>query len=105
MAAKALPALFAITSSSARLLAGCGFPYRVPEPVRSLMRAHSIAALLRRVDALLARAARARQEMESAKAANDERRRVLTGTGIIWRRNLNAVAASVGRKPVGLMPA
>jgi hypothetical protein len=43
--------------------------------------------------------------MESAKAANDERRRVLTGTGIIWRRNLNAVAASVGRKPVGLVPA
>jgi len=37
------------------------------------MRSHSIAALLRRVDRLLARAAKAREEMESAKAESDER--------------------------------
>jgi hypothetical protein len=54
------------------------------------MRSHSIAALLRRVDRLLARAAKAREEMESAKAEGDERRRVLTGIRGIWRRNLNA---------------
>ena len=34
------------------------------------MRAHRIAGLLRRVDALLARVVRARQEMENAKAAS-----------------------------------
>jgi hypothetical protein len=60
------------------------------------MRAHSVAALLRRIDALLARAARARQEMEGAKAASDERRRMLAGTGIIWRRNLNAWLRRLG---------
>jgi hypothetical protein len=46
--------------------------------------------LLRRLDALLARATRAREEMKSAKAASDERQRVLTGTRGMWRRNLNA---------------
>jgi hypothetical protein len=54
------------------------------------MRAHSIAALLRRLDGLQARVARAREAAEDAKAASDERRRVLTGTKGIWRRNLNA---------------
>jgi hypothetical protein len=68
------------------------------------MRAYSIAALLRRLDGLVARAVRARQEMESAKAASDERRRLLTGTRGIWRRNLNAWLHRLG-KPVGLMPA
>ena len=55
-----------------------------------LMKAHSIAALLRRIDALLERAARARQEMENAKASRAERHLVLTGTRGIWRRNMNA---------------
>ena len=59
-------------------------------PFRSPMRAYRIAGLLRRVDALLARVVSARQEMESAKTASDERRRLLTGTKGIWRRNLNA---------------
>jgi hypothetical protein len=54
------------------------------------MRAHTIAALIRRLDGLQAQVGRARQEVEIAKAASDERRRVLTGTKGIWRRNLNA---------------
>jgi hypothetical protein len=65
------------------------------------MRAHSIAALLRRLDALLERAATARQEMENAKAARDERRRVLTGTRGIWRRNLNAWLRRLGASQSG----
>ena len=66
------------------------------------MRAHSIAALLRRLDGLVvARAVRARQEMESAKAASDERRRVLTGTRGIWRRNLNAWLRRMGGSQLG----
>ena len=65
------------------------------------MRSHSIAALLRRVDRLLARAAKAREEMESAKAASDERRRVLTGTRGIWRRNLNAWLRRLGASQSG----
>jgi hypothetical protein len=53
------------------------------------MMAHTIAALLRRLDGLQARVGRARQEMEIAKATSDERRRMLTGTKGIWRRHLN----------------
>jgi hypothetical protein len=34
--------------------------------------------------------------MESAKAASDERRRLLTGTEIIWRHNLNAWLRRLG---------
>ena len=44
----------------------------------------------RRRDGLRARVGRARQDMEGATAASDERRRVLTGIKGIWRRNLNA---------------
>ena len=65
------------------------------------MRAHSIAALLRHLDALLERAVRARQEMENAKAWRDERHRVLTGTRGIWRRNLNAW---LRRRPISDRP-
>jgi hypothetical protein len=65
------------------------------------MKPHSIAALLRRLDRLLARAAVARREMESAKAASDERRRVLTGTRGIWRRNLNAWLRQLGGSQSG----
>jgi hypothetical protein len=54
------------------------------------MKAYRIAGLLRRIDGLRARAGKARQEAESAKAASDERRRVLTGTQGIWRRTLHA---------------
>ena len=54
------------------------------------MDALRMAALLRRLDALLARARRAWEEMESAKAASGERQRILTGTRGIWRRNLDA---------------
>jgi hypothetical protein len=67
-----------------------------PPPFRFLMRAHSIATLLRRLDGLVARAVRARLEMESAKAESDERRRILTGTREIWRRNLNAWLRQLG---------
>jgi len=62
-----------------------------------LMKAHSIAALLRRIDALLERAARARQEMENAKASRAERHLVLTGTRGIWRRNMHAWLRRRGR--------
>jgi hypothetical protein len=55
--------------------------------------------MLRRLKPLLARAVRARQEAESAKAASDERRRVLTGTKGIWRRNLNAWLRGAVREP------
>jgi hypothetical protein len=63
------------------------------------MRAYRIAGMLRRLNPLLARAARARQEAESAKAASGERRRVLTGTKGIWRRNLNAWLRGAVREP------
>ena len=62
-----------------------------------LMKAHNIAALLRRIDALLERAARARQEMENAKASRAERHLVLTGTRGIWRRNMHAWLRRRGR--------
>jgi hypothetical protein len=53
------------------------------------MGARRISALLRRLDALLERAARARQAWLKAKAASDERRRLLTGTNGNWRRKLD----------------
>jgi hypothetical protein len=53
------------------------------------MDARRISALLRRLDALLERAARARRAWLKAKAASDERRRLLTGTRGIWRRKLD----------------
>lgn len=42
-----------------------------------------------RLDALLERVARARQAWLKAKAASDERRRLLAGTKEMWRQNLN----------------
>ena len=53
------------------------------------MDARRISALLRRLAPLQERAARARQEWLKAKATSDERRRLLTGTSGIWRRNLD----------------
>jgi hypothetical protein len=75
---------------------------RPPRAVPVLMRSHSIAALLRRVDRLLARAAKARQEMESAKAESDERRRAHRHKRDLAAQ-LERVAASAGRRPVGVM--
>jgi hypothetical protein len=53
------------------------------------MDARRISALLQRLDALLERAARARQAWLKAKAASDERRRLLIGTEGNWHRKLD----------------
>ena len=53
------------------------------------MDARRISALLQRLDAPLERVVRARQAWLKAKAASDERRRLLTGTKGNWRRKLD----------------